>query len=266
MNLIRTSEMELKQVRVGHLDVHIFDTADEAANAAAAEAADILRKLSRPGKEIGVIFAAGASQLKMLQALTAFCDLRWERVCGFHMGEYVGIDGNHPASFRRFLREHLVLRVPVGRFFPIDGCASDLDTVRTNYIRHLNEVSPQLGLLGIGENGQLAFNDPATANFEDAEAMKLATLDSACRNQQVVEGWFASIEDVPQQALTLTIPTLLKVPRLVISALGPHKANSVRCALTEAVSTNCPASILRTHPNAALYLDHESASELSELS
>jgi glucosamine-6-phosphate deaminase len=258
--------MELKQVRVGNLEVRIFDTADEAANAAATETADILRKLSRPGKEIGVIFATGTSQLKTLQALTAFCDLRWERVCGFHMDEYVGIDGNHPASFRRFLREHLVLRVPIGRFFPIDGSASDLDTVRTNYIRHLNEVNPQLCLLGIGENGHLAFNDPAEANFEDPEAMKVVTLDSVCRNQQVVEGWFPSIEDVPQQALTLTVPTLLRVPRLIVSAPGPRKAHSVRCALEDPISTSCPASILRTHTNAVLYLDRESASELSELS
>jgi glucosamine-6-phosphate deaminase len=255
--------MELKQAKAGEMTVRIFDTAEAAARAAALDTAEVLRSLNRSGKETGVIFATGASQLKTLEALTGFPELHWEQVCGFHMDEYVGIDSDHPASFRRYLREHLVLRVPIGRFFPIDGSASDIEKVRRDYVDHLNEVNPQLCLLGIGENGHLAFNDPGEANFHDPEAMRVVTLDPVCRGQQLAEGWFKSIDEVPPQALTLTIPTLLKVPRLIISVPGARKAQSVRRAIEDPISTACPATILRTHPGATVYLDQNSAADLS---
>ncbi len=255
--------MELKQVKADQLTVRIFDTADEAGGAAALDIAAALRKLDRPRKETGVIFATGASQLKTLEALTAFSDLRWERVCGFHMDEYIGLDCNQPASFRQYLHEHLVLRVPIGRFFPINACAPDLEQMSDTYIRRLNEINPQLCLLGIGENGHLAFNDPGVADFNDPRAMKIVDLDDVCRAQQVAEGWFPSIDKVPTRAVTLTIPTLFRVPRLIVSVPGPRKAQIVRHAIEDPISTACPATILRTHPNATLYLDHDSAAELS---
>ena len=139
--------------------------------------------------------------------------LPWKKVHGFHLDEYVGMAENHPASFRRYLRENLTERVPMAEFFEIDGSTPDTDRVRQNYVQELREANPQLCLLGIGENGHLAFNDPPEANFHDPDAMKVVTLDAACRQQQLAEGWFARFEDVPQQALTLTIPTLFKVPK-----------------------------------------------------
>jgi glucosamine-6-phosphate deaminase len=190
-------------------------------------------------------------------------DLPWKKVHGFHLDEYVGLDENHPASFRRYLRENLTARVPMAEFFEIDGSSPDSDRVRLNYVQALRGADPQLCLLGIGENGHLAFNDPSEANFDDPDAMKVVTLDAACRQQQLAEGWFARFEDVPEQALTLTIPTLLKVPKLIVSVPGHRKAQSVRRTLEEPISTACPATILRAHPDVTIYLDEESASELN---
>jgi glucosamine-6-phosphate deaminase len=259
----KDADMEVRHAQAERMKVRIYATPEAVGQAAALDVAEELRRLDRPGSEIGVIFATGASQLKTLDALTAMSDLPWERVCGFHMDEYVGIYENHPASFRRYLREKLTDRVPVGKFFQINGSSPDIEQERQEYMRRLCAANPQICLLGIGENGHLAFNDPGEADFEDSEAMKVVTLDAACRRQQLAEGWFKTLDEVPPQALTLTIPTLLKVPKLIISVPGRRKSHSVRRAIEDPISTACPATILRTHPDATMYLDRESASELS---
>jgi glucosamine-6-phosphate deaminase len=255
--------MEVKQVEVGTLKLQIYASAKAAGEAAALSTAQTLKQLEETASEIAVIFATGASQLETLHALTSMPDLPWRKVRGFHLDEYIGIDENHPASFRRYLRERLTHRVPMREFFEIDGSTPDPDHVRREYVGELSAADPQLCLLGIGENGHLAFNDPSEADFEDPEAMKVVTLDDACRQQQLSEGWFPSFEEVPHQALTLTIPTILKVPRLIVSVPGRRKAQSVRRTLEDPISTACPATILRTHPDVTLYLDEESASELN---
>jgi glucosamine-6-phosphate deaminase len=255
--------MEMKHFEVGTIKLEIHASQKAAGEAAARSVAQALKQLDQARSEIGVIFATGASQLETLHALTAMPDLPWRKVHGFHLDEYVGIDKNHPASFRRYLRENLTERVPMGEFFEIDGSSSDSNRVRQNYVQELREADPQLCLLGIGENGHLAFNDPSEANFDDPDAMKVVTLDAACRQQQLAEGWFERFEDVPERALTLTIPTLLKVPKLIVSVPGRRKAQSVRRTLEEPISTACPATILRAHPDVTLYLDQESASELN---
>jgi glucosamine-6-phosphate deaminase len=255
--------MEVKQFKVGTMKLEIHASKKAAGSAAARAAAETLKELEEARKEIGVIFATGASQLEMLHALTSLPDLPWKKVHGFHLDEYLGIDENHPASFRRYLRENLTERVPMGEFFAIDGSSSDSDLVRQKYVQELNAADPQLCLLGIGENGHLAFNDPSEANFSDPDAMKVVTLDTACRQQQLAEGWFGKFEDVPEQALTLTIPTMLKVPKLIVSVPGIRKAQSVRRTLGDPISTACPATILRLHPDVTIYLDQESASALN---
>jgi glucosamine-6-phosphate deaminase len=255
--------MEARHIEVGTTKVQIHSNPKAAGEAAALSVSQALKQLDNHGNDIGVIFATGASQFETLHKLTSMSDLPWRKIRGFHLDEYIGIDENHPASFRRYLREKLTRRVPMGEFFEIDGSSSDPDRVRREYVQKLNAANPQICLLGIGENGHLAFNDPAEANFEDPDAMKVVTLDTACRQQQLAEGWFQSIEEVPEQALTLTIPTLLKVPKLIVSVPGPRKAQSVRRALRDPISTACPATILRTHPDVTLYLDEESASELN---
>ncbi len=254
--------MELAHLEVGSLKLQIHDSAVAAGEAAAKAAAETLSQLDQNRKRIGVIFATGASQLHTLRALTAISGLPWEKVHGFHLDEYMGIDEGHPASFRRYLRENLTQRVPMAEFVEIHGSSSDPERVQREYVQQLRAADPQLCLLGIGENGHIAFNDPGEANFDDPDAMKVVALDAECRQQQVAEGWFQSFEDVPLQALTLTIPTILNVPKLIVSIPGRRKARSVRRALVDPISTACPATILRSHPDVTLYLDQESAAEL----
>lgn len=258
--------MEVTRIEVGTLKLQIYPDRTSAGEAAAQDAADTLKRLDRSGGgQIGVIFATGESQLETLRALTSIPGLPWRKVIGFHLDEYVGMDERHPASFRRYLHEKLTSRVPLHQFFEIDGSSSDPVAVQHDYVQKLDAAEPQVCLLGIGENGHLAFNDPAEADFNDSEAMKIVTLDSECRQQQLAEGWFETFEDVPEQAMTLTIPTILKVPKLIVSVPGRRKARSVRRTLLEPVSTACPATILRSHPDVTLYLDEESAAELDGL-
>jgi glucosamine-6-phosphate deaminase len=257
--------MEVTRIEVGTLKLQVYADRKTAGEAAAQDAAETLKQLDRNGGEIGVIFATGDSQLETLRALTSIPGLPWSRVTGFHLDEYVGMDESHPASFRRYLRENLTRRVALNQFFEIDGSSTDPDRVQHDYVQKLRAADPQLCLLGIGENGHLAFNDPAEADFNDSEAMKIVTLDSECRQQQLAEGWFERFEDIPGQAMTLTIPTILKVPKLIVSIPGRRKARSVRRTLLEPISTACPATILRSHPDVTLYLDEESAAELDGL-
>jgi glucosamine-6-phosphate deaminase len=153
--------------------------------------------------------------------------------------------------------------VAMRKFLEIDGTAADLDRVCSDYASALEAAKPQLCLLGIGENGHLAFNDPGEADFNDPLDVKVVNLDRACREQQAAEGWFESSDDVPTKAITLTIPALLRVPRLLVSVPGTRKAKIVQRSLFESISPDCPATLLRTHPNATLYLDQESAAELN---
>jgi glucosamine-6-phosphate deaminase len=149
-------------------------------------------------------------------------------------------------------------------FFEIDGSASDPEQVGQEYAEKLRSANPQLCLLGIGENGHLAFNDPPVADFNDSADVRTVHLDAVCRQQQAAEGWFTSVENVPEYAITLTIPALMRVPKLIVSVPGRRKAKIVRRAFEEPVSTDCPATILRTHPDVTIYLDVQSADELHE--
>ncbi len=182
------------------------------------------------------------------------------------MDEYIGISANHPASFRHYLRERLTQKVRMKEFLEIFGDDPDAEETARAYAETLRAADPQLCLLGIGENGHLAFNDPDVADFTDPLDAKIVQLDRMCREQQVAERWFANINEVPQSAITLTIPALMRIPRLIASVPGPRKAKIVRHALKETISAACPATILRTHPNATIYLDRESASELDGVS
>jgi glucosamine-6-phosphate deaminase len=228
----------------------------------ACAAADSLKELQQFHDTFGVIFATGASQLQTLDVLTSMENLPWNQVRGFHLDEYVGIDPGHPASFRRYLKEKLTQRVQILKFSEIDGSSPDPDQVCRNYAEELRAANPHLCLLGVGENGHLAFNDPSVADFEDPLDVKVAHLDVVCRQQQAAEGWFSSLQEVPHHAITLTIPAVFRVPKLIVSVPGSRKAAIMRRVLGGAISTECPASILRTHPDATIYLDAESAAEL----
>jgi glucosamine-6-phosphate deaminase len=252
----------VKQLQVDTLRVEILPTREAAGAAAAEAAADALRGLLKVRESVAVIFATGASQFSTLESLTGIEDLLWDRVRGFHMDEYIGLSADHPASFRRYLRERLTSKVRMKEFFEIDGSTPDPEWTAAAYAEKVRAGDPQLCLLGIGENGHLAFNDPDVADFNDPLDAKVVQLDALCREQQVAEGWFANLDGVPRAAITLTIPALLRIPRLIASVPGPRKAAIMRRALTERISTACPATILRTHPGATIFLDADSASEL----
>ena len=253
--------MKLRSFKVGNLKVEIHSDSESAGKAAAEAAAESMRQLAARQQAVGVIFATGASQLLMLRALVSIPGLPWDKIVGFHMDEYIGLDENHPASFRHYLRNELTSRVHMREFTGVDGNA-DPATFCREYAAKLRAANPHLCLLGIGENGHLAFNEPNQADFNDPVDVKVITLDAACRQQQTAEGWFKSIDEVPAQAITLTIPTLFRVPKLILTIPGPRKAHIVKRSLTETISTDCPATILRTHPDATAYLDPQSGAEL----
>jgi|HubBroStandDraft_1064217.scaffolds.fasta_scaffold37640_1 glucosamine-6-phosphate deaminase len=248
--------------QIDRLKVEVHPDKESAGRAAAQETAEYLRRMGSAQDAVAVIFATGASQLDMLRALVAAPDIPWNKIVGFHLDEYVDLDENHAASFRRYLRENLTSRIRMREFFAIDGSSPDHDAVCREYAERMRAAGPQLCLLGIGENGHLAFNEPAEADFHDPADVKMVTLDATCRQQQTAEGWFGSIEEVPARAITVTIPALFRVPRLILTIPGKRKAHIVRRAFTEPISTHCPATVLRTHPDATVYLDLDSAAEL----
>ncbi|MGB9148533.1 MAG: glucosamine-6-phosphate deaminase [Acidobacteriaceae bacterium] len=255
--------MDKGNFRVDKLRVEVYADAQAAGRAAAQATAQAMRELVAQRGSTAVVFATGASQLDALAAIVEEPNIPWNRIDGFHLDEYLGLPVEHPASFRHYLRENLTSRTQMRSFLEIDGESGDPEAVCRRYAEALREANPQLCLLGIGENGHLAFNDPGEADFQDRDDVKVVQLDEACRQQQAAEGWFPGSEDVPERAITLTIPAILRVPRLIVCVPGIRKAQIVRRTLHEPVSLHCPATILRTHPNATLYLDRDSASELT---
>lgn len=259
---MQTTKDEIASMTAGKMKLKIYPSKKAAGEAAAHAAAEEMQRLAALHDQFGIIFATGAAQFDTLEFLTSTPALPWTKVRGFHLDEYVGLDENHPASFRSFLRQRLTRRVEMGAFFEMDGTAPDLEAVCGEYVRQLHAAEPQLCLLGIGENGHIAFNEPAEADFNDALEMKIVTLDLMCRRQQAAEGWFPSWEQAPKRALTLTIPTVMKVPKLIASVPGPRKAQVMRRTVHDPISTACPSTFLRTHPDLTVYLDTDSAAEL----
>lgn len=255
----------VKYFRVGSLKLEIHPNSRQAGQAAAMAAAEAIRELDRLGKGVNIIFATGASQLESLAALTSIPNIPWQNVHGFHLDEYIGIGENHPASFRRYLRENLTVRVHMKEFSEIDGNSPDPEMFCRRYAEELRLAERQLCLLGVGENGHLAFNDPAEADFNYPLAVKVVNLDTVCRQQQAAEGWFESLDAVPHQAITVTISTLFRVPKLVVSGPGKRKAKIIRKTIQDPISHACPSTILRKHPDATIYLNPDSAGELSEV-
>lgn len=260
-----TTKEGVTSLTAGKMKLKIYPSKRAAGEAAALAVAEELQRLAQLQDQIGVIFATGAAQFDTLDFLTSTPGLPWKKVRGFHLDEYVGLDENHPASFRHFLRERLTKRVDMGTFFEMDGTARDLEAVCRDYMKKMHVAEPQLCLLGIGENGHLAFNEPSEADFHDPLEMKIVTLDRTCRQQQAAEGWFPTWQEAPERALTLTIPRVFRVPKLIASVPGPRKAEIVRRTVHEPISTACPSTLLRTHPDVTVYLDMDSAAKLESV-
>jgi len=244
---------------VSALTVRVHPDAAVLGAAAAADAVQVIVDAIQQRGTANVMFASGNSQLTFLDDLVARLDVGWDRVVGFHMDEYCGIGPDHPASFRRYMRERIVERVHPKAFFEIHGDASDVEPECERYAVLLREHPLDLCCLGIGENGHLAFNDPPVADFDDPLDVKVVELDEACRRQQVGEGHFPSVESVPTHAITVTIPALLRARSVLAIVPEARKREPVRRALTGPVDPSCPASILRTLAHVTLHLDTESA-------
>jgi len=239
--------------------VSVYQTNEELGAAAAVEATDIIQRAIREKNEANVILATGNSQLTFLAALREMRGIDWAKVNVFHMDEYIGIDPNHPASFPNFLRKHLLAYVKPKAFYPVSAEASNVEATIAEYARLLRAHPADLCACGYGENGHLAFNDPPFADFNDPVWVKVVQLDEASRRQQVGEGHFAILADVPTHAITLTVPALLAAKRVLCIVPEARKANAVKRTLTGAISEDCPGSILRRAPHAHLFLDAESA-------
>ena len=246
----------------GNMEIHTFRTKRETSEAAASEAAQILRDAIAARGKARMVVSTGNSQFDFIEALTAAKDVNWRRVEALHLDEYAGMPMSHPASFRLWLKMRVADRVPLLAMQYLNGDAPDTAAECRRYAALLEAEPVDVGLIGIGENGHIAFNDPPVADFQDPVSVKRVLLDEACRLQQVGEGHFPNLDAAPREALTVTCPAILRMKRLVCVVPERRKAEAVRCALRGPVTTACPASVLRNHPRASLYLDQESASLL----
>ena len=255
------AEGEIDRFEADRLTVRVFANGRTAGRAAASDVAEAMRELATLNGSLAMVFASAPSQLDLLEALGAQPDLPWQEVRAFHLDEYVGIDSAAPQSFARFLRERLFDKVEPGEVHYLDARvepARECD----RYAALLREHPLDLACIGIGENGHIAFNEPEDTDFDDERLVRLVTLDERSRHQQVNEGLFPSLEAVPRQALTLTVPAITAASSIHCIVPGARKAQAVKRTLEGVVTPECPASVLRRHPHAVLYLDSDSASLL----
>jgi glucosamine-6-phosphate deaminase len=248
--------MEVHQFKKDNLRVNVFADRKALGEAAAEMAAQQLQQLTALEMPVNVIFAAAPSQNEFLAALVSYKDIDWRKINAFHMDEYIGIPADAPQSFGQFLRSRIFEKVPFAAVHYLNGNAPDTACVR--YTQLLKDNPPDVVFMGIGENTHIAFNDPHTADFKDKHWVKQVSLDDACRQQQVNDGCFTSISEVPTHAITLTVPALMKAATIYCMVPGPTKRQAVYHTLMAPVSSAFPSTILRTHGNAMLFLDRDS--------
>lgn len=249
----------MKNFKKDKLTVEIYENRTLMGEASARDIKAKITELLSQKQEINMIFAAAPSQNDVLKSLVADKEIEWNRVNAYHMDEYIGLDKDAPQGFGNFLKEHIFGLVPFKSVNYIDITATDSAKEAERYGKLLDENPTDIVIMGIGENGHIAFNDPPVADFKDKKTVKPVRLDEVCRQQQVNDGCFASIEKVPTHAMTLTVPTLVKAPYLFCIVPASTKARAVYETLNGSIDEHCPASILRTHDNAKLYLDNESS-------
>jgi len=244
------------------LQVQIFPSRDEMGKAAANYVAATIRDLFARREYINMVFAAAPSQNEFLEHLTSMKGIAWSRVIGFHMDEYIGLPGKSPQFFSKYLVDHLFSKVQMKEVYLLDAVGKDPVKECARYSELLKSHPIDIVCMGIGENGHIAFNDPHVADFNDPYLAKVVELDEPCRQQQVNDGSFASFAEVPTHAITLTVPQLMSARHLSIVVPSERKAAAVRDTLRGPVTTNVPASILRRHAQAMMFLDEPAASKL----
>ena len=249
----------VERIGTGHLITEVYDNRVDLGVAAARALAAEMRRLLGKKQMIRVIFASAPSQNEFLAELKTLPGIDWGRVNAFHMDEYVGLSPDSPQSFSRFLVENLFDTVKPAAFHPLNGVATDLKAECHRYRDMLKEAPMDIVCAGIGENGHLAFNDPPVADFDDPKTVKVVDLTLTSREQQVHDGCFPSLAAVPCQALTLTVPALMGTGTIFCMVPGPTKAAAVRDTLLEPISAACPATVMRRHAAATLYVDRDSA-------
>ena len=241
--------------------IKVLNDRDALAKAAAAHAGDSLRSALKTRPSARLIAATGASQLAFLRELTSAEDIDWSRIELFHLDEYIGLPQEHPASFCRYLRQNLIEPTGISKFHLMNGANDPAETIR-NVCHAISAAPIDLAFVGIGENGHLAFNDPP-ADFESEEPYLIVSLDEACRRQQVGEGWFGTISQVPERAISMSIRQILAAHEIICVVPDARKAPAVHACFDGKISPNAPASILRSHSNTTVYLDKDSAAQLS---
>lgn len=252
---------EVKQFKKENLTVRVFTDDISAGKSSADFVAKHLNDAIQAKGHANLILATGASQFAFIEALKTF-PIDWSKITVFHLDEYIDLPETHPASFRKYLKERILDEVKPFQVHYINGDAQDTEREVARYEELLKAVTIDVACIGIGENGHIAFNDPWVADFNDPRLVKIVTLDDVSRHQQLGEGWFSTLEEVPKEAISLTIPAIMRCE--VISCMVPdeRKANAVYNTLNMEISTTCPATILRKHPHTVLFLDENSASRL----
>lgn len=249
-------------MHMDRLDVKTFPSRGELGEAAAARVSKKIGELLDEQAYVNIIFAAAPSQIEFLTALRE-ASVEWGRIRAFHMDEYIGLKADAIQGFGNFLREHLFDRVPLLAVYLIDGQAASPENECVRYGGLLRQYPPDIVCMGIGENGHIAFNDPPVADFNDRHAVKVVALDMACRRQQVNDGCFADLRQVPRHAITLTVPTLMSAPYIYCMVPGRRKAAAVFNTLHQPIIEDYPSSVLRRHPHAELFLDVQSAERIA---
>lgn len=245
------------------LNVKIFKDRDEMGLHAANDIADCIKNLLLQKEEINMIFAAAPSQNDMLFHLCERTDIEWKKINAFHMDEYIGLKPDAPQCFSNFLKRYIFDLKPFKSVNLINAAAKDPEEECKRYAELLTKYPVDIVCMGIGENGHIAFNDPHVADFNDNKMVKPVELDEMCRNQQVNDGCFSSIDEVPKYALTLTIPTLMNAKYNFCVVPASTKANAVQNTIEGEISEKCPATILRSKDNAIMYCDKDSSALLN---
>jgi glucosamine-6-phosphate deaminase len=249
----------IRAFAVKKLQVKLFSNRREMGKAAGQSVAGKMREILRMRETLSMVFASAPSQNEFLEELSRSPDIHWNKVIAFHLDEYIGLPPDAPESFGHFLRVKLFEKVHPGNVYYLNGMAGDLEAECKRYAGLLKDHPLDIACIGIGENGHLAFNDPPFADFQDPLLVKVVELDVISRQQQVRDGCFHNLDEVPRKAITLTIPAILSAAFIYCMVPGPTKAEAVRRTLHDSVSTDCPATILRKHENAILFLDEDSA-------